>query len=106
MMAIHIVAAAMNGLALAGLTVLCGVGAYFEFGEDRDLEDQSGKIALALFLAVWLIVLYIFFCQLTLARYLKRNSVQLFNSMIDSIGRGENDPSWLLKNNGMAISDI
>ena len=88
---LHIIAIVFNFICFLGLSLITTAGAVIEFGEDNNPEDQSGKLMLALFLLLWMITTFLLFCQLTLKRYLKRKNVDLFTSMIESIGTKTDD---------------
>ena len=82
----HIIAIVLNFIVFLGLLLFTIVGFVIEFVEDRNSNDQTGKIIAALCLFLWLIDTFLLFCQLTINRYLKRNNMNLFTTMIDSIG--------------------
>jgi len=82
----HIIAIVLNFIVFLGLLLITIVGFIIEFVEDKNSYDQTGKIIAALCLFLWLIDTFLLFCQLTINRYLKRNNMDLFTTMIDSIG--------------------
>ena len=82
----HIIATVLNFIVFLALSLITIVGLIIEFGEDKNSDDQTGKIMVALCLFLWLIVIFLLLCQLTINRYLKRNNMNLFTTMIDSIG--------------------
>lgn len=82
----HIISTVLNIIVFLGLSLISVVGAIIEFGEDRNSADRTGKFILGFCLLLWLLIAFIAFCQVTLARYLKRNNTNIFTTMIDSIG--------------------
>ena len=82
----HIIATVLNFIVFLGLSLITIVGFIIEFGEEKNSNDQTGKLMVALCLFIWLIDTFLLFCQLTINRYLKRNNMDLFTTMIDSIG--------------------
>jgi len=83
---IHIVATVLNFVVFLGLSLVLVVGTIVEFGEDLNSSDQTGKMFLGICFILWVLDGFILFGQLTLARFLKRNNMNLFTTMINSIG--------------------
>ena len=88
----HIIATVLNGIAFLGLSLITIAGFIIEFGENKNSNDQTGKLMVTLCLFLWLIDTFLLFCQLTINRYLKRNNMDLFTTMIDSIGDKTDTP--------------
>ena len=85
-MTAHIIAIVLNFIAFLELSLITTIGFIIEFGEDKNSDDKTGKLMLALCLSLWLIVIFLLLCQLTINRFLKRNNRNLFTTMINSIG--------------------
>jgi len=79
----HTLATILNGISLSFMIYGC-FGVSFEMADDPD--EDGLLILLLIFIALFLSTLFVFICQVTLKRYLQRNSTNLANSMIDSIG--------------------
>ena len=82
----HTVATVINFIALLGLTLVTIAGFVIEFGNKRNSSDWAGRLMLVVCIFLWLTVFFILLCQLTLNRYLRQKNMDLFTTMIDSIG--------------------
>ena len=82
----HIIATVINFITLLGLTLVTIAGFVIELGDKKNSDDWAGKLMLVLCIFLSLTVFFILFCQLTLNRYLREKNMEVFTTMIDSIG--------------------
>jgi len=85
----HIVSTAINGISFISLaysffTMLAEID---NFPSGNSQYKKAIIITILIFTLLLASVLFIFICQLTLKRYLRRTNIILMRTMIDSIGR-------------------
>ncbi len=83
---LNIVSFVLNILVAIGVLVLCIYGANEEFGNDND-DANSGKIALMIMSALWLVQVVVLILQGQLPGLINRNNREKIDSLIDSIGQ-------------------
>jgi hypothetical protein len=82
----HILAILLNAVSIAGMIY----GFFSLLSEMSDFPGEKALIILLLITIVFMLsLLFVFFCQLTLKRYLRRTNTDLIDSMINSIGSDE-----------------
>ncbi len=82
----HVAASIINFIAFLGLFIFLWVVIKKVTGRRDYTEDDVGIIILLVCSFIWFIDGFILFCQFTLPAYLKKNSTNLFHSLINSIG--------------------
>ena len=84
----HALALFLNVISCSGL-----IFAFFSLISEiyrSDPFDRAGLLIMFLIISVLIVLLlYIFYCQLSLKKYLKLKNTVLINSLIDSIGENE-----------------
>ena len=82
----HILAILLNAVSIAGMIY----GFFSLLTEMGDFPEEKALIILLLIIIAFMLsLLFVFICQLTLKRYLRRTNTDLIDSMINSIGSDE-----------------
>ncbi len=82
----HFFSMTLNVISFSGL-IFAFFSLLSEISRSNSL-DKTGLLIMLLIISVLIfLLLFVFFCQLSLKKYLKLKNTSLINSMIDSIGR-------------------
>ncbi len=82
----HVFSMTLNVISFSGL-IFAFFSLLSEISRSNSL-DKTGLLIMLLIISVLIfLLLFVFFCQLSLKKYLKSKNTSLINSMIDSIGR-------------------
>jgi hypothetical protein len=84
---LNIVSLTVNVLVSIGLMILCIYAASYEFGNDPEMRDEGGRIALGFIFFFWIVQVVVLVMQGQLPGLISRNNRNKMDSLIDSIGR-------------------
>ena len=84
---LNAVSLGFNILVAVGMLILCIYAASYEFGNENEVEDSAGKIALAILFFLWLVQIIVLVMQGQLPGLINRNHRDKMDSLIDSIGQ-------------------
>jgi len=82
----------LNTMIAIGILIFCVYGASLEFSYGYEGRDTTGKIALAIVFVLWIVQVIILVMQGRLPRLISQNNHEKMKSLIDSIGKQQNQP--------------